>query len=744
MRGRTTDTRGRTVLQRAFFLSIFIVVTWGTSTWASTRVGNMELQMWYRMRHAFHTDGGDHFDWVQWRNEVFAWLIYEDLIKNGKLLDKVEIPWVQSAALNARYRFRADPVYVIRDHYKNVFDGDERGSFIIPENGFRDLFLDMNFGEVGPGSLSMRVGNQQIVWGESDLFRSLDIINPLRLDQNTVAGEKFDEFRTPIFALKFLYSIGNVGQYLSEVAIEPWYSPRYRTITSDLIVDGVLRLPSHLKGCLDENGKLIPFDLTRCGQARSVSGQRIFVPYRPPWLNSRRTQNPWSLFGFTANNRHTPDNVTCLNRFCSPDVIGQRASLWPIGRDKRDEQYLKGWGGKAQGGGLRILGKTWFGLDFTLNYMFLPTGPTGVFDLNRFLVDPRVSPGPPQFKPELFYGDPAVAQALGFPPELVAGHSFADGLRRCVSNGGKSSGFESKDRGYRAPTVLIGADLWGFNNPARFGPNGALQPDGTPKPGRHHSVRPPLTFCLPFTQDYLWKHVMGFTGTYNDFDYTGAVFRLEQSWSSKEVIRQLPGGFGARFGQPISYRSVRESMHRFTPVWRSMVGFDLVRSLAFFQYIPGIHRSFYQQQWFVSGQWLMENNWSNIANNICQDNDSIGPGVTEEEAAAFRAEHPGQRVYPGRHCRRYRWNHLLTLVAANQGLFSSRLETRNAIAFEPRGKQYLLYSQWWWRNVLGYSNVELSAGVAWFPGSYMNDSWTSLNYYAPRDQLWFEFTYYLL
>jgi hypothetical protein len=64
--------------------------------------------------------------------------------------------------------------------------------------------------------------------------------------------------------------------------------------------------------------------------------------------------------------------------------------------------------------------------------------------------------------------------------------------------------------------------------------------------------------------------------------------------------------------------------------------------------------------------------------------------------------------------------------------------------FAERRQQYLLYSQGWWRNVLGYQNVELSAGLAWFPGSYSDDSWTSIQYYAPRDQLWFEFTYYLL
>src|SRR5215470_15679819 len=199
------------------------LMLWGTSSWASTRVGDMELQMWYSTRNTFHTDGGKHFDWVQWRNEVSAWLDYENIVKNGKAFGLYEVPLVESAALNARYRFRADPVWSIRTSLTNKYDRHERESYLFPENGFRDIFADLNFGQVGPGTMGLRVGYQQIVWGESDLFRSIDVINPLRIDQNQGAGEKFDEFRTPIFAFKGIYNIGNVGSWFSNVYVEPFY-----------------------------------------------------------------------------------------------------------------------------------------------------------------------------------------------------------------------------------------------------------------------------------------------------------------------------------------------------------------------------------------------------------------------------------------------------------------------------------------------------------------------------------------
>ena len=181
------------------------------------------------------------------------------------------------------------------------------------------------------------MGNQQIVWGEADLFRSLDIINPLRIDQNTFAGEKFDEFRTPIFALKGLYSIGNVGTWFSDVAIEPWYSPRFRSGVSNLISEGQYRLPNEERGCLDSNGNLIPFDIVKCSQ-----GKRIFVPYRPGWIGHRRQQNPWSfLVAAGPTQKIAFDDGVCLTRECSPDVFGQRASMIFNLRKQMGEHYFQ-------------------------------------------------------------------------------------------------------------------------------------------------------------------------------------------------------------------------------------------------------------------------------------------------------------------------------------------------------------------------------------------------------------------
>jgi hypothetical protein len=232
--------------------------------------------------------------------------------------------------------------------------------------------------------------------------------------------------------------------------------------------------------------------------------------------------------------------------------------------------------------------------------------------------------------------------------------------------------------------------------------------------------------------------VPGFTLTYNDFDYTGMIFRVEESWSSKETIRKNP----LKGGPQLFHKFRSDDFDETTAVWRSMVGFDLLRSYSFFRYIPGIHRDFYQSPWFLSGQWLMQNYWSNVSNNFCHGPDKAGNQYTKEQVAADRAL--GLRSYSTPSCKRYRWNHLFTLGLGNGNLFQSRVETRNAVVLEPRSQAWLLFSQWWWRNVLGYENIELSAGVAWNPSSNQSDSWSGLQFYADRDQFWFDFTYYIL
>jgi hypothetical protein len=382
------------------------------------------------------------------------------------------------------------------------------------------------------------------------------------------------------------------------------------------------------------------------------------------------------------------------------------------------------------------------GFDFSLNYANIPIGVQGTFNFSEFAnIGNNV------------YGDADTAAQLGLNAPIG---TFEEGLRRCLNERGSQSNARndpSQKPGGSGATQLVGADLNGYNHPDRFGPKGALVADGPnrgdAKPGRHGAVRAPITLCAPANYNWARTNVIGFTSTYNDFDYTGAVFRLEQSFSTKEHVRKLPAGTGRNVNLTGSVAaknlafSLDKDYHTYTGVWRSMVGFDLLKSVPSFRYIPFLHHSFADQAWFFTGQWLMKNQWNQLANPFCYVVDNAGNGLTKQDAKRLSRE-DGKRHYSNAQCRNYRWEHLLTLAAANQGLFASRVETRNAVVFEPRSQDMLLFSQWWWRNVMGYEQVELSVGVAWYPGSSLSQGWTGLYGFADRDQFWFEMTYYLL
>jgi hypothetical protein len=121
MHRRVTQPTTRIALR--VLMAVTGVLTWGTISWASTRFGSdIEVQAWYRMRHTFQYDGRDHIEWAQWRNEAFVWLIWNNFVKGGQLLNSVPIPFVENAAISARYRARVDPVYYLRDHYYDLYD----------------------------------------------------------------------------------------------------------------------------------------------------------------------------------------------------------------------------------------------------------------------------------------------------------------------------------------------------------------------------------------------------------------------------------------------------------------------------------------------------------------------------------------------------------------------------------------------------------------------------------------------
>ena len=745
---RRAKTLGRRLVLGALVGALGLL-TWGADAWATVRLApDIELQAWYRMRHSFQTDS-HHFDWVQWRNEGFIWLTYDNFYQRGKLFNKFEIPLplVDSASVSARWRSRVDPVYILRDRYKTRYDEEHTENFLVPENGFRDLYVDLDHGRIGPGRLFTRWGYQQVVWGESDLFRSIDIVNPLRIDQNLGAGEKFDEFRSPILALKALYDIGNIGTWISGAGLEAYYTPRFRGGQTDLLVEDGWRIQQQMRSC-EKNGVVYDWSMADCGTAGDDGTIRM-LPYRPSWLGSRRNDHPWALAA-TGNNGRTdsPDFFCETGRRCAADVPGDRVSArvnLPTGNGHHHSR------GNWHSGGVRFIGSTYFNLDFSLNYMYIPytfANSNRVTDFSQYSDMPVLDPDT---------------------GEDIRSGNFREGLMRCLSSSGKeitsangrSNGRHPDNPGDGGHFIkLHGVDLSGYNWRERhLDENGAPTRDAKQK----HAIRKNYSYCTNgFSHQRRYTNVVGFTLTYNDFDYTGAVFRFEQSYSTKEAFNKRTY---TNNEEPINHDSRARRRGRILNsggVWRSMFGFDLIQSLMSYpgmgwtRHLPG---QFGIQASFLTGQWLMQYNntgRSGMSNNMCNWNTTQGLPVAIAEPDATKREqgdgkydpaNPDDPLAPKREaergCHTKRWNHLFTLAFAGNGYFRGKLEGRNAFVWEPRGKHVLLFSQWWWREFRSLP-LDISFGTAWFLGSRNDHSWTLLNYFAHRDLIWLEATYYLI
>ncbi|MEW6442796.1 MAG: DUF1302 family protein [bacterium] len=81
------------------------------------------------------------------------------------------------------------------------------------------------YADIYRGPLSLRIGRQNLSWGETDVFRLLDSINPL---DNTFGGpfEDLDDRRIPLWMLRGSYNLGTVGP-ASSLTLEGFWVPGF-------------------------------------------------------------------------------------------------------------------------------------------------------------------------------------------------------------------------------------------------------------------------------------------------------------------------------------------------------------------------------------------------------------------------------------------------------------------------------------------------------------------------------------
>lgn len=76
----------------------------------------------------------------------------------------------------------------------------------------RELYLDSTYSLDNGDKLSFRLGKQQVVWGKTDLFRVLDIINPVDYSRHNIF-DQLEDIRIPQWMLKAEWRMGKTSLF---------------------------------------------------------------------------------------------------------------------------------------------------------------------------------------------------------------------------------------------------------------------------------------------------------------------------------------------------------------------------------------------------------------------------------------------------------------------------------------------------------------------------------------------------
>lgn len=122
-------------------------------------------------------------------------------LRDGKAFNHFSTGPLEEATFTFLGRAVHDSIFDLRDSYGEL---DGRGK---EEYKIREAFIDF----VMP-PFSLRLGRQQVVWGETDNFRALDVINPL---DRTWHGtrESWEDIRIPIWMARGIWDVGKIGAF---------------------------------------------------------------------------------------------------------------------------------------------------------------------------------------------------------------------------------------------------------------------------------------------------------------------------------------------------------------------------------------------------------------------------------------------------------------------------------------------------------------------------------------------------
>lgn len=76
----------------------------------------------------------------------------------------------------------------------------------------RELYVDFTLPMSGDNEINFRVGKQQVIWGRTDLFRVLDVLNPVDYSRHNIYDE-LEDIRIPMWMMKSDFRFGATGPF---------------------------------------------------------------------------------------------------------------------------------------------------------------------------------------------------------------------------------------------------------------------------------------------------------------------------------------------------------------------------------------------------------------------------------------------------------------------------------------------------------------------------------------------------
>lgn len=306
-----------------------------------TLTDEIELEGFVNLQNAVREPRFESAELVMQRNTAQIEGKYY-FLKDSTAFGRFNTGRLEEATLTIVGRGVYDSVYDIRESFRDAYENDlsHPGE---AEFKLREAFIDFLL-----PPFTLRVGRQQVVWGETDNFRALDVINPLDLRWHWT-WESWEDIRIPLWMARGVYDIGKLGPF-DESFVEAVYIP-WDVQQNEISTDPRRPWALHGSGLREvantviANGQVLDLDLrVRDGSpARRFENGQAGARFKAIWGEVEFSLN--YFYGYSADTRarfQAGESGTFGNTFRARYVTeNPRSHLVGVTANYSDEKYTQ-------------------------------------------------------------------------------------------------------------------------------------------------------------------------------------------------------------------------------------------------------------------------------------------------------------------------------------------------------------------------------------------------------------------